>query len=289
MKEHFEKSTKQSTNKISSYKWISFVLVFVLISGLLILPSHSTQAQPNSPEPVTPSVINDITWYKGKAIFASEGAYSHWMIADNVDNAWQITHSERIPTYYSEEEKEKRISFFETLSTKRLHTHNDTLYVLATNEYYPISGLTNKAARIYRYNLSTLSYIDTIDLQNKYEILDFVLTDTEEIIVLTSEGLYTFKDDTYALIRSLDTSYNELQWMDETTLCIGGYPNYLDPQTSLLQYELDTQKLSTLYEGKLPIHDIAVAKDRSIYVVATDTETDLCQLYCYSADYFLIV
>jgi hypothetical protein len=255
---------------------------------MLIATPYPTHAQPTASPEMTPTLFQDIAWYENKAIFASSthacSGYNHWMMAEKVNHEWHIIHTEKIPSFFPD--KNSLHDQFETLRPTRLRVYQDTLSILATNEYHDISGISGNTARIYCYDLKTLSYKSEIPFPIDHRIHDFVLTDTGKMIVLTDTGLYAYQNNTLQILQSIDTPYHEMQWMDETTLCIGSFAYNQDPQTNLLQYDLQTQELSTLYAGQLPIHDIAIADHQTIYAIAQNPETNLYQLYQYQDHVF---
>ncbi|MCK5847606.1 MAG: hypothetical protein KAH01_00240 [Caldisericia bacterium] len=278
--------------QITKNSWIVSVLTGFLFCGFLILPTQLTKAQPNAFSEMAPLDFQDIAWYGDKAIFATHtnscGGHSNWMLAEKVNNAWQVVHVENIPNII-------KTKYKVTLRSSRLRVFNGTLYLLATNKYHDLwptedingEDITGSTSRIYRYNLKTLAYIDTISFPLKCLIHDFVVTNSEQIIVLTDEGLFTYQDNSLQILKEIDATYNELQWMDETNLCISGL-HYRSKKDSIaiLQYDLDTNELSTLYESKVPIFDIAVTKDQTIYAIVKNPETKNIQLYCYKDGIF---
>jgi hypothetical protein len=269
-------------------KWAVSVLLISLFSSLLIATPYPVHAQTTASSEMTPTLFQDITWYEDKAIFATSthacSGYNHWMMAEKVNHAWQIIHAEKIPSFFPD--KDSLHDQFETLRPTRLRVYQNTLYILATNEYHDISETSGNTAYLYCYDLKTLSYRKTISLPIDHRIHDFVFTDTGKMITLTDTGLHTYQNSILQILQPLDTPYHELQWMDETTLCIGSFAYNQDPQTKILQYDLETQELSTLYAGQLPIHDIAVADHQTIYAIAQNPETKLYQLYHYQDHVF---
>ncbi len=264
------------------------ILVIICISSLLFSTPYRAQAQTTASPEITPTLFQDITWYENKAIFASSthacSGYNHWILAEEVNHAWQMIHAERIPSFFPD--KDSIHDQFETLRPTRLRVYQNTLYVLATNEYHDISGISGNTARVYCYDLQTLSYTHEICFPVDHRIHDFVITDTNKMIVLTDSAICSYQNNILQMIQPLDAPYHELQWMDTASLCIGSFSHNQDPQTDLLQYDIETQELTTLYAGQLPIHDIAVANNQTIYAIAQNPESHLYQLYQYQDHIF---
>jgi hypothetical protein len=194
------------------------------------------------------------------------------MIAEKENDAWKVIHAELIPPYHEKEST--------ALRPTRLRVYGDTLYILVKNEYHDIPDIPGNTAAIYRYDLEKHCYLDTIEFPNEHRINDFVLSVNQELIALTDTGIEKF-DGAFQVLKSLDAPYNELEWMDETTLCIGSSSHNQAPQNKLITYNLQKKEYSVLYEGNLFISDIAIDQDQSVIVTAQHQGDQYFQLYCY--------